>query len=44
MKTWENAEIEVLSFEETQNGGMPSMKFDQSWFDENDALHVNFES
>ncbi len=44
MKTWESAEIIEMNITETENGGAPSMKFDQQWFDENGALHVNFES
>lgn len=42
MKTWENAVIEEISFGETKNGGKPSMDFDQQWFDQNGALHINF--
>lgn len=44
MKIWENAEIVELNLTETENGGMPSTNFDEKWFDENGALHVNFES
>lgn len=42
MKEWKNAEITELDITETANGGMPSRNFDQMWFDENGAVHVNF--
>lgn len=42
MKKWENADITELGIKETANGGKPSMDFDQQWFDQNGALHVNF--
>lgn len=42
MKKWMNAEITEMDINETANGGMPSRDFDQQWFDENGALHVNF--
>lgn len=44
MKTWENASIEEISFEKTENGGMPSRNFDQQWFDENGVKHITFAS
>lgn len=44
MKTWEKAEVVELNMTETENGGKPSMDFDQQWFDQNGALHVNFVS
>ncbi len=42
MKTWTDPDVKVLDIEETANGGMPSKNFDQQWYDENGALHVNF--
>lgn len=42
MKKWENAELAELSLQDTENGGRPSTDFDQQWFDQNGALHVNF--
>lgn len=42
MKSWTNAEIVTLSLEETAFGGEVSSKFDNSWNDENNALHVTF--
>ena len=42
MKKWMNAEITEMDINETANGGMPSRDFDQQWFDEQGALHVNF--
>lgn len=44
MKTWENATIEALNVDKTENGGEPTTVFDQTWFDENGAAHVNFPS
>lgn len=44
MKTWESAEIIEMNITETENGGMPSRNFDQQWFDECGAIHVNFKS
>lgn len=44
MKTWENALIEEISIAETQFGGKASMDFDNSWTDNNGALHVQFAS
>ena len=44
MKKWENVEIVEVALADTQNGGEPSMNFDQMWFDNTGALHVNFES
>ncbi len=44
MKNWNMPAVEVVEISATQNGGMPSKNFDQSWYDENGALHVNFES
>lgn len=44
MKDWKEAKLEELTVNMTENGGMPSMNFDQQWFDENGALHVNFVS
>lgn len=41
-KKWTKPEIVTLDFAKTENGGMPSPNFDQQWFDENGALHVNF--
>lgn len=41
-KTWTKPEVVTLDFAKTENGGMPSRDFDQQWFDENGALHVNF--
>lgn len=42
MKNWNTCEIVEIDFTETENGGMPSRDFDQQWFDENGAVHVNF--
>lgn len=42
--TWDKPEVSKLEIKETMNGGMPSANFDQSWFDENGAIHVNFVS
>ena len=42
-KRWVSPEIDELNLSDTQYGGKPSMKFDQQWFDESGALHVNFE-
>lgn len=42
MKVWKRAELQELSVDMTQNGGTPSLNFDQEWFDENGAIHVNF--
>lgn len=44
MKKWENVEIVEVALTDTQYGGEPSMNFDQQWFDNKGALHVNFES
>ena len=44
MKNWANAELVEISICETANGGEVSQSFDQQWFDEKGALHVNFES
>ncbi|WP_263008652.1 hypothetical protein [Pseudobutyrivibrio xylanivorans] len=44
MKTWENAAVEEIEFTATKEGGVPSRRFDNHWFDENGAEHVNFES
>lgn len=44
MKTWENAVVEEINFTETQQGGVPSMNFDEKWFDEQGALHTTFQS
>lgn len=44
MKKWNAPVIEELEISDTANGGMPSRNFDEKWFDENDALHVNFAS
>lgn len=42
MKQWISASIEEINLCDTKNGGMPSRNFDQQWFDENGAIHVNF--
>lgn len=42
MKNWENPEVVAINVKDTANGGLPSMNFDQQWFDQNGALHVNF--
>lgn len=44
MIKWQEAELEEISIGNTANGGKPSENFDQQWFDEKDALHVNFAS
>lgn len=41
-KDWNKPEVSKLEIKETMNGGKPSMNFDQQWFDQNGALHVNF--
>lgn len=41
-KKWNTPEVVSLDLSKTENGGMPSLNFDQMWFDENGALHVNF--
>lgn len=43
MKKWNTCEIVEIDFAETKNGGKVSECFDQQWFDQNGALHVNFE-
>lgn len=44
MKDWNEAKLEELTVDMTENGGKPSLNFDQQWFDENEAIHVNFAS
>lgn len=42
-KRWISPEIDELNLSDTQYGGKQSSKFDQQWYDEKGALHVNFE-
>lgn len=42
MKKWENAELVTVAISNTENGGNISKDYDQSWLDQNNALHVNF--
>lgn len=41
-KTWVAPSMEEVNISQTENGGEPSMNFDQQWFDEKGALHATF--
>lgn len=43
-KTWVTPSMEEVNISQTENGGEPSMNFDQQWFDDKGALVVNFVS
>ena len=41
-KTWVAPSMEEVNISQTENGGKPSMNFDQQWQDANGATHVTF--